>query len=206
MTSTNIKIQSKNKKAFVFTETTGAYSPNNLGGWGVPNETIGDATAASLKIYDKNNILIATIDMLAGLPDPNNYTVTNTFPNDSYQATAFNFYQGQIDNTLLGYLPTEIIPDGVYTFVYEVTTSTETYTKVKYHFHYCSVECCVEKAFAKIPETSCICDDSLFYKAKRMKTYLIALKYASECFQKERFERLLRILQNICSGNQCNCD
>lgn len=206
MTSINFKICTKNCKNLVFTETTGAYSPSNTSGWGTPNEATSDAVTATLAIYNSNNDLIATLDMLAGLVNPDNTSQTHTFPNDSYSETSYNFYQGLISNTSLGYLPTEIIPDGVYTFVYTVTTAENTYTKTKYAYHFCTVGCCVDKAFAKVPDTSCDCDGTAYTKAIKMKTLYEALKKAAECFQKERFERLLRILQNICTNNKCDCN
>lgn len=204
--SIDFKICTRDCKNLVFTESTGTYSPSNLTGWETPNEGVADATAASLKIYDQTNTLIATLDLFNdGLKDPDNTATTHTWPNASYSETAYNFYQGLISKTTLVPYSTDVISDGVYTFKYEVTTGTTTYTKIKNHFHYCNVECCVNNILAKVPDDSCCCDSAILAKALKVKTMFEALKHAAQCYRKERFQRLLNNLNAICLQNSCNC-
>lgn len=206
MLGLDFKVCTVNCKKVVFTETTGTYTPANTTGWNTPNVDIDDTTSATLQIWDKDNNSLTTLDLFnTGLPDPNYPSTLNTFPNDSYQATAFNFYQGTISNTVLGLLAGDAISDGVYTYRYTVVADGITYVKTKYYFHFCTVKCCVDKQFAKI-DPCCDCDQSELLKANRMNTLLGALEKAAECFQKERFARLLRILQSICNNNKCDCN
>ena len=203
----NFKICNKSCTKLVFTETTGVYSPSNTGGWETPNAAIASATSATLAIYNNSNTLLTTLDLFTtGLPNPDDTTTTHNWPNSSYSATAYNSYQGLITNTDLIPLTTDTIPDGVYTYVYTVVADEVTYTKTKYFFNFCNVECCVDKLFAKIPDSDTCCDSTAALKAIRANSLLLALKKAAECYQKERFARLLRILQNICTGNACDCN
>jgi len=196
-----------NCKTLIYTEKTGAYSASNLTGWGAPNATIASATSATLQVYNNSNVSLVTLDLFTtGLVDPNDSTVTHTWPNSSYTPTSFNEYQGKITNLLLGYASTASIPDGVYTFVYTVVANGTTYIKTKYYYHFCTVQCCVDKQFAKIPDDTFCCDSSALAKAIKMKALLEGMKKAAQCFQKERFSRLLLILQNICAGDMCDCN
>jgi hypothetical protein len=202
----NFKIKNKSCKSLVFTETTGLYSPSNTPGWETPNPLISNATAATLSIYNNSNTLLVTLDLFTtGLPDPNDTTTTHNWPNSSYQETAYNFYQGLIINTDLVPLSNDTIADGVYTYIYSVIVDDITYSKTKYFYNFCNVECCVDKLFAKVPDSDSCCNSTAANKALRAYSLLLALKRAAECYQKERFARLLRILQTICSGNPCNC-
>ena len=46
----NFDICSYNARTLIFTETTGAYSPGNTGGWGTPNTTLALADPVTLTI------------------------------------------------------------------------------------------------------------------------------------------------------------
>jgi len=194
-------------KSLIFTEKTGLYSPGNLLGWETPNATIASATSATLQIFDGNNASLGILDLFNdGLVDPTDLTTINTWPNSSFVETAFSTYQGKIGNTDLGFLSSVVIPDGVYTGLYTVVANGITYVRTKYFYHFPTVSCCVDKQFAKIPDDTFCCDNSTVTKALKMKALLDGIKQASECFKKERFSRLLTILQTICSGSQCDCN
>ncbi len=200
-------IYAYNSKTLIFTEKTGLYTPANLTGWETPNATIASATSATLQIFSPDDESLGTFDLFNdGLPDASGDGTTNTWPNSSYSDTAFNSYQGKITNVSLGYLSTEVIPDGVYTAVYQVVANSITYTKTIYFYQFSTVECCIDKQFAKIPDDTCCCDTSTITKSLKMKALLDGIKKAAQCFRKERFSRLLTILQTICAGNVCDCN
>lgn len=99
-----------NAKSFVVTETTGAYSASNTGGYGTPNVATSSATASVIEITKWQ--------------DTTTYSVSaySTFPS-SARATF------TINNTDIGLASTEVIADGVYlidlktTFVFTILSS-----------------------------------------------------------------------------------
>lgn len=181
--------QSSNCKSITFTETTGTYdSTTNLTGWGALNELISDATEATLQVTIPGILGIVSIDLLS-----------EGFPTDTCLST-------NITSVTLGLGTTETpLPDGVYTFTYTVTTSTNIYYITKYVLLDCQVSCCVSQMLAKIPDTGCDCDNTVVKNALLAYTYLQALKHAGKCGNITKATNLLDILNKICNKKSCGC-
>ena len=83
----------------------------NTGGWGAPNPVIGDATAATLEVF--------LPDPATGLPKATSEATIDVFPTlPNTTGVLFN-----ITNVDLGLVATFVLPDGIYRFIYDVTTT-----------------------------------------------------------------------------------
>ncbi len=174
--------QSSNCKDLVFSETTGFYNVNyNVGGYNTPNPSDSTALSAVLTITDPNN-LVTTINLTSqGFP-------TGDLTSDGYTISS-----------------SEVLPDGMYTFVYTVTYENNvTYTKSITKLLYCNSECCVNQMLANLNLTCDCCetDDNIksYYKAW---TFLQALKNAAQCGDVTTFTNILKIITKLCKNNGC---
>jgi hypothetical protein len=175
--------------SLVFTETTGAYSADNTGGWNnASTESIGDVATAVLEITFPDGTELATpLDISA------------TFP------TADEDVELVIDSTDVGV--TGDFEDGVYIFRYTVTMDDDTeYTKACYIFLSCQADCCVDKLYAKITTTTCKdCSNSKLAFANEAFGYLKAAKSKAGCGDITGATELLEKVQYMCNLERCNC-
>ena len=171
-----------------FIETTGAYSSANATGWGSPNELTSDATAATLAITTPA-ATTTTLNIISLFPQ--------SVSNIEYIITLAS----------VGYTAVTAFPNGIYTFVYTVTTSTTTYTQTKRILIYCQAACCVWGMFAEIADSDCDCETSKIDDALEAWAYYKALVYAASCGPETKFTNLLTILDDICNNEHCDsCD
>lgn len=178
--------QASNCKSLIFTETTGAYSTQNTGGWNAPNELISSVTDAILSVTTPGGLTF-DFDVLAQTP---------SFP------TTDELLKYYITGTELG-MVNSALTDGLYKFTYTVTTSTTTYTKIIYQLLYCNVKCCVASMLAKITDPDCDCQSDIIASASRAITLLDSLIYAAKCGNRTAFTNLLTILNKICRNQNC---
>lgn len=167
-----------------FKELTGAYSISNPNGWNAPNDTIASATAATL-----------TITMASGTAYVINL-FTSSFP------TIDTDLVYNIVNTDIGLALTDELPDQIVTFLYTVTTPTDTYTQTISQAFYCQSECCVKSMFLDLDFecNSCGKDIDNALKAYAM---LQGLKYSANCGNSDEFENTLAQLNKLCAGSSC---
>lgn len=172
------------------TETTGAYSATNTGGWGSPNATTGSITTALLQVTPPTGGPY-TIDLL-----------TEGFPSSNPS------FEYDIPNSSIG-SPTTIA-DGKWTFFLYYTDGTNVYQKVRNYLFYCNTECCVQELLADIEVSDCDCckqeDIDKINNYTKAKTFLEALKNAARCFQVSNFESIQSVLTKLCKNSNCkNC-
>lgn len=179
--------QNSDCKSVEFSETTGAYSTSNTGGWGSPNPTIADATSAILTITQPDGTVTTIASSL----------LYPTFPTTDDTVTY------TIDSGDLALGDDVALPDGIYTFVYEVLTTTGVYRVQLRKALYCQAECCVNGLLAKVATEGCDCSSELVDNALEAYFWLQVLK-ASEC-NETAFDNALEIINRICDFNSCNC-
>jgi hypothetical protein len=169
-----------------FSETTGEYSENNATGYGPPNESTNDATAATL---------VVTTPALSSYTF-NLFTQTPSWPTTDedqlYYIYPIDLSQGN-DKFL----------DGLYKFVYTVTTETTSYTTTIYKLFYCNIECCIEQMFALITDPSCDCQADAIAAASKAFTLLEALKRQAKCGKVAQFNTTMTILTKLCRNTNC---
>ncbi len=176
-----------------FSETTGLYDiTSNVGGWSSPNPSIGNITSATLTILFPYNSSIQTVVIPSSLLYP-------TFPTTS-STTAYT-----IDSSTLAIGNGLQLPDGLYTFTYQVVGSEGTFTKIKYILLSCQVKCCVSKLLAQVPTCDCDCDSELIETAIMAKFWLDALCAAGQCGNTTAVNEILDILDRYCDWSSCNC-
>lgn len=173
-------------KTLEFIETTGAYnSLSNTTGWGAPNQTTGDATAATL---------------VATNPAGTSYTI-NLF-STTYFPTTNTSLEYTIPMTSIGLASGASLTDGIWSFTYTVTTNSTTYTYNWTQAFYCQVQCCVYSMFKDLDVE---CDCSYDTKQKALDAYLLlkGLIYAGNCGNTTEFASILATLQKICLNSDC---
>jgi hypothetical protein len=186
MLNLNFEIcQANGCKDLIFSETTGKYDATyNIGGYGTPNETTADAVTATLTITNASG-LVTTIDLMP-----------EGFPTDDIIADGYTITSSTV------------LPDGMYTFVYNVTYdnhgSIVTYSKSISKLFYCNSECCVNQMLSNLNLTCDCCetDENIkdYYKAW---TFLQALKNAAQCGDVTTFNNILKIITKLCKNNNC---
>jgi len=177
--------QANGCKDLIFSETTGAYNATyNTGGYGAPNETTDDAVTATLTITNASG-LVTTVDLMP-----------EGFPTDDIIADGYTITSSTV------------LPDGMYTFVYNVTYnyhgSIVTYSKSISKLFYCNSECCVNQMLSNLNLTCDCCETDenikVYYKAW---TFLQALKNAAQCGDVTTFNNILKIITKLCKNNNC---
>ena len=185
--------QEQDCKSIKFSEATGAYSSSNTGGWGSPNPAIADASSAVLTITFPYNSSTTTVTIPSS-------TLYPTFP------TSTTTTEYTITSSTLALGSGLQLPDGLYTFVYTVmTTSGEFTTGPIRVLMYCQVECCVNNLLAKVATEGCDCSDETVDIALEGYFWLQALKAAADCGNTTAVNNILDILDRICDYTSCNC-
>lgn len=173
-------------KSLSFTETTGAYSINNLTGWGTPNEATSAATSATLSVIDTAGTTISF----------NLFSLSPHWPttdNDQiYTITSTDLHQGN----------TKIL-DGLYKFTYTVVTETRTYTTSIYKLFYCNIQCCIDQMFSLITDPSCDCQVDAIAAASKANALLESLKKQANCGDVNKFNTTITILNKLCKNINC---
>lgn len=172
----------------VFTETTGAYSADNLTGWGAPNPLVSDAANAVLFItFPDGTELTTPLDILGTFPTTDDTVELVINPEDVGLTGDFD--------------------DGVYIFRYTVDLADESqYTKACYVFLTCQADCCVDKLYAKVTTTDCRdCENSKQAFAFEADGYLKAAKSHAGCGNITMAKALLAKVNYMCNQVNCNC-
>lgn len=178
-------LQSANRKGIVFTDTTGAYDVvSNPDGYGAPNATIAQISQANLYITDTGGTT-HVVNVYPTFPSSSNATFT-------------------VNNTDLGLLATDVLPDGFYKVRYEVQGTTSTQNGVlssvtKDMLLSGGVECCVRKMAAK---GDCNCKKPEAVEARML--YEAMILSAENC-DETCAEKILKELQRMCN-KKCNCN
>ena len=169
-----------------FKETTGAYSLDNLNGWGSPNEDISGATAIlTVTLADGS----ATDLAMVGFP------TTDTTKVFTINAEDIGFSVG------------DQIPDQIISLVYSVTTITALLIdQTQSVALYCQTECCVSNMFLDIDIDCEDCIRSQGDKATKAYTLLQGLKFSAGCGNTTAFNKTLTYLNKLCKFTGCsNC-
>lgn len=169
-------------------DTTSQYAAENTGGWGSPNSSVLDITAATLT-YTTPGGTTATNSVL---------TVVN-----AQAATTGEFLLGEYTITP---------EDGQFDFNYTVTASDGTVTADLAIFWLGSVRCCIDKLWAKhaqhLIDNVCACTGkSTPYDIQAVEAESIygAIRHGVSCANTVERDKLLKKLQRICKLNKCNC-
>ena len=170
------------------TDTTGAYSATNTGGWnttgGDPNIAPAAVTAVTLTItYSNETVQTATLDKTE-IPA----SVTGNF---SYTAIK-----------LEGYV------DGIATVNYKITTSTTSYEAEIKQLYACNIRKCINQMWVKIACETCngncdlvnLIDDANLAEG----LYKALISGAASC-DSACVNKILTSLNNLCSWKDCNC-
>jgi len=184
--------QSADCKTLQFSETTREYNAlTNITGWGTPNIDIGDVITATLSISGDNITTPIVFDLL-----------TEGFPTIDENVIF------EIANIDLLFGESSPIQDGFYTFLYEITTSTESYNVSVDKLLYCVIECRVNSMLANLQISDPDCHNCKNEKTKQALlawTYLQSLKLAARCGDRTRFLKILKILNKITINQDCGC-
>lgn len=171
----------------VFRETTGAYNiRTNLTGYGSPNPTIGSVTAATLVITDPNNNQY-TLNLLA-----------ESFPSDNVD------FEYEIPLADIG--NRESIDDGLWSFVYTITTGGTDYIASKTALFHCNANCCVAKLLLDInedPNDDSVKNKKAIEKYKKAFTFLQSLKHYAYCGNYDKFSNIKLIIDKLCVNSGC---
>lgn len=187
--------ESSNCDQLVFTDTTGSYSSTNTSGYGSPNDDISSVTATTLTITDPTGIITVI----------NLFTLSPSFP------TTDSTQEYIISPSNIGSLNTKFT-DGIYIFIYSVTTVvngvTTIYTQTVQKLFYCQAKCCIQSLFTAIDDFDCDCNQSQIEEAYQGDILLRLLQRASGCGSTSRFTEALTLIQSLCNTSstctECN--
>lgn len=173
----------ENNTLLQITDTTGAYSTGNTGGYGSPNDASTAVTSAIIVI---------------------------TFPDNSTQSVDVT---SQISAGVVtgDYVFTDVTPDstadGVYAFNYTVVSPSGTVTGSVHKLFIGKIRCCLDKLWKEVPDKLCSeCEtdpyiDRLLFAEGLYKT-LLSL---GGCYNLAAIDKVLTKLQTLCDFEDCNC-
>ena len=180
-------------KSLNVSESTGAYSASNLGGWGAPNPLIANATTALLLVVNPAGVSYS-IDLLA----------TTFFPNIN------SSYLYSVPLTSIGLTATNTITDGNWVFTYYIVASAVIYTKTISKLYYCNSKCCVQTLLATLDPSNCDCNKAntgVINTFNTANAFLLALIDASNCGQVDKFNAIKLVVDKLCLNKGCkNCN
>jgi hypothetical protein len=191
VTSFNVSKQECSK--FLFTETTGAYSINNSGGWGSPNYLISDVEDSYITI--KN--------ITTGIQ----YTQVEVTPSeDEVLEIPFQdlIIQGQTTP-----MDCTTIKDGIYHFNYFILFDNNDTVVANYYFlSLCDLECKIKKlvsSFINLDCKDCKKETLLSLYLEVMALYQ-ALVFSYQCGNFCEFNKVYRNLTKLLKTHNCkNC-
>jgi len=178
--------ESSNCKVINFRELTGSYDvTDNTGGWGAPNELVGNAVTATAIFKSPGDIIYPSVDVLVlGFPRT-----------DSSISKEIN--TTDLDSNLTDFV------DGFWTITYTVTTGTQTYAQTKTFFLFCNIKKEVCKLVADMKLEDCACDPDSINRAVQMNAYLLALEYAVGLGDTVSAGEVFKTLQNLIDCSIC---
>lgn len=178
----------ENNTLLQITDTTGAYSLGNTGGYGTPNDASTDITSAiitigSLSTSGKTTIL-DTVDVTSQINEGivvGDYVFTNITPSST--------------------------ADGMYSFIYTVISPAGTVSTTINKLFIGKVRCCVDKLWKVVPTKMCSeCEtDAYLDRVLTAEGYYRSLLAMGGCHQLDSITKVLTQLQAICSFEDCNC-
>lgn len=170
----------------VFLETTGAYNvTTNATGYGTPNPTKASVTAVTLVITDPTDN-VYTLDLSA-----------KGFPSDNVD------FEYEIPLSDIG--NRESIDDGLWQFVYTVTSGSE-YIASKTALFHCNANCCVAKLLLNInedPNDTSTKNKKAIEKYSKAFTFLQSLKHYAYCGNYDKFTNIKTIIDKLCVNSGC---
>ena len=182
--------QSNDCTQFTFKDTTGIYNAiSNPTGWGAPNEDITlVSTPITLDITLPDGITTYQVDLV---------TTNPLFPVDQPPDELL------LDASYIGGNAGDLIPDGVYTFLYTVTALGGTYTQTLVTGFTCQVCCCVQSMLKSI-RSGCDCCDNDLMQIMEAQLILAGLQCQLACGNIDQFNNTLNVLQRICKISNCD--
>ena len=190
MVQTSFIVTSQDCEKFIFTETTGAYALDNLGGWGSPNAEV-DGTSDSYVTISNT-----TTDI-----EYQNIEITPS-ENDSTDI----IFADLILSTGTENIDTLKIIDGVYNFKYTVLLKTgEIVTSSFYFLSLCELECQIKSlTYAYINEDCKACNKNelklLFLEV--MALYK-ALVFSYQCLDLCSFNKIYANITKLLKNYNC---
>lgn len=173
----------ENNTLLQITDTTGAYSAGNTGGYGSPNDASTSITSATIVIT---------------FPDSSTQTVDVTSQINAQVVTG-------------NYVFTDVTPDstadGVYGFVYTIVSPSGTVTGSVHKLFLGKVRCCLDKLAKDLPDKLCSeCDTNAFIDRLNFAEGLYkGLLSLGGCYNLAGISKLLTKLQALCDFEDCNC-
>ena len=174
-------------KSIVFTETTGAYSSFNSGGWGAPNYQLVD---------------VLDVEILVTIPNGTTYVLsmsdlTPALPNDLNGS--FNIHMGFFGGT-----QGDVMTQGVYQFEYRVLVNDGTtggFLISVRHYGLASsvIKCCVHKMLANLDMCDdCPCGED---KSNALEAYTLykAMLYAYSCGSVTKANKMAAQVNKLCN-------
>jgi hypothetical protein len=169
--------------SIVFSDTTGAYSADNLNGYNAPNEDITSATAYLDITKPDNTIKRITLTGFPTIVTTKEFIITGE---------DLDYSDG-------------IILDGLYTFEYVVTTLLGTVIRqIQTQGFYCNVDCCVKTMFLDINVDCNDCIKSIEQNSIKAFIMLQGLKYSLNCNKPTTFSNTLLQLNKLCTSSNCS--
>ena len=182
--------QSSDCTQFTFKDTTGIYNAiSNPTGWGAPNDDINTAqTPTTLDITLPDGITTYQIDLA---------TTNPLFPVDQPPDELL------LDMSDIGGVAGDLVPDGVYTFVYTATAQSGSYTQTQVVGFTCQVCCCVQSMLKNI-KSGCDCCNQDLMQIMEAQLLLAGLQCQLACGNITEFNNTLAALQKICKMSNCD--
>lgn len=194
LTLTAIACNNKNCSQLCITDTTGAYTSGNTGGFNAPNPTIASALTATIIISKRNS------DGTFGTA----YTTQNAYPTLP-NTTSVQFCFTAED---CGLGTDSTFTDGVYKIVYTVTGndgSPYTATTTFYKAIICGVKCCYDKMADEWSNCHCGCTD-LDNEFMLIATWYRLLLAAIQCGNADAIQIYINKLNKVCGTcGGCGC-
>lgn len=173
------KAEISNCEALKITDTTGAYSAGNTGGWGTPNINPSDVLSATIEVVTGQSS--ETFDVLSLIPDP----VIGEFIYPDITLASFD--------------------DGIYDITYTITTATETFTYLLSLVNLCNIRCCLDKKWAEFAKSCNSCNEFPDYLMFAEALYETIKRGIPTCGGRNDVESYLEKLKKLCNTNCKTC-
>jgi len=173
----------ENNTLLQLTDATLAYSLGNLGGFGTPNDASTDITSATILITfpDSSTQTVDVTSQISAGVVVGKYVFTNVTP----------------DSTI----------DGLYTFLYTITSPSGTVTFTLYKLFLGHIRCCLDKLWTQVPDKMCSeCEtDTFIDRCLTAEGYYNSLVSMGGCGQLTTITKILTQIQTLCDFEDCNC-
>jgi len=176
-------------ESFLFTETTGAYNVStNPGGYGAPNAALADCTATLVITNDSTDVEYDSITMT---------------PSSSNGATLI-----ELEDILLDGVELTAIEDGVWKFLYTVTSASVNYTSEVKVLVIKSINCSLVELAHKYSDDSCGCCNNKDFRDYLLTAYAkwLALTMSPICGDVAKIDTQRESLEDYLKEINCkNC-